>query len=320
MDLVTPDGKEVQVTITRICSVTVSPVMEVQLRTPNGCEKAILKLFDRRFGEFRKRHPYNQKAEMAWQDSIRSGLAKSRLEELQHDQDMVRKARFQDKNDDDPDEEDIEGEEEEEEEDEEEEDDDEDEDENDLKEEEAIIYHSTRKFHASEVRAYTQLKAFQGKHIPRFIASVIDNSPPAPADLPTFYFQNPGILLEYIDGFSLSEMTSRIPNQPRCWEKIVEDAIDMVKAVNKAGVVHHDCQPRNILVAEMDQGVFQPYLIDFSQCAFRSDYKDTEDVDDENGFAYIIHSVDNHGGVAVLMKQRVKRTTPFTINIKGMKN
>lgn len=307
MNLKTPCGKDVQLTITRVCSVTVSPVMEVQLRMPNGFGTAILKLFDRRFGEFRREHPYNHQAEAAWQDCVRSGLAKKLLEDLQRDEYRVKKARFQENEDEDDD--DAEEEENDD-------DDDDDSNEDDLGEWEAIIYHTAQDHYANEVRAYSELKQLQGRCIPEFIQSVIYSSPEAPADLPVEYFHVPGILLECIRGFPLSELTTNVPNQPFFWERIVEGAIDVVREVNMAGVVHHDCQPRNVLVAEMGHGAFQSYLIDFAQCAFRADYKNTDDVDDEDGFAHIVNEVDNHGGIAVLMSQRVKRETSYTLRLK----
>ncbi|OAA41254.1 hypothetical protein NOR_05332 [Metarhizium rileyi] len=309
MNLKTPCGKDVQLTITRVCSVTVSPVMEVQLRMPNGFRTAILKLFDRRFGEFRKQHPYNQQAEAAWQDCVRSGLAKRLLENLRLDEYRVRNARFQEDVDDTN----------------EQEDGDEDEAEvddvdnvDDLGEWEAIIYHTAQKHYTNEVRAYGELKQLQGRCIPGFIESVIYSSSAAPADLPVDYFQVPGILLECIHGFPLSELTTNIPNQPFLWEKVVEGAIDVVREVNMMGVVHYDCQPRNMLVAEMGHGAFQSYLIDFAQCAFRADYKNTDNVDDEGGFAHIVHQADNHGGIAVLINQRVKKETSYTLHLKTL--
>ncbi|KID83340.1 Protein kinase-like domain protein [Metarhizium guizhouense ARSEF 977] len=279
---------------------------------PDGMQTAILKLFDRRFGEFRKKHPYNQQAEAAWQDCVRSGLAKRLLEDFRNEEDSVRRARFQKDVDE-------EGSEEEDDDDEDKDDDEDDDDnENDLAEWEAIIYHAAQTNYENEVRAYSQLKPLQGRCTPRFIESVIDSSPESPADLPVEYFQVPGILLEYLFGFPLSELTTRIPNQPFLWDKIVQGAIDVVGEVNRAGVVHHDCQPRNMMVSQIDDDAFRLYLIDFAQCAFRADYKDTDDVDDEDGFAHIVHLYDNHGGIAVLMSQRVKRETSCTLHLKAL--
>ena len=302
-----PDGKAIQVTIMRICSNTISPVMEVQLKTPNDHKKAILKLYDRRFGETRERHPYTQQAEDAWRESVRSGLAENVLEDLQSFDDSIRKRRFRDVNDESYEE----GEEEECE---------EAEDEDELKMDEINIFYNTRKLHKKEIRAYAALQSLQGRCVPKFINSVIYSSLDVPTDLPTVYFHIPGVLLEYIDGFPLSDLTLVIPDQPLVWKTIVKSAIDVAREVNRTGVIHHDCQPRNVLVADRGQGTFQPYLIDFAQCAFKADYRDTEDLDDENGYVYNINRVDNHGAIAALMSLRVERDTPYKLDIQELLN
>lgn len=179
-----------------------------------------------------------------------------------------------------------------------------------------MIYHRTRKFHANEVRAYAQLRPLQGRCVPEFIDSVVLCFTAAPGDLPAEFFQAPGMLLELIPGFPLTEVALQLPDQPRLWEKIVQSAISVVKEVNNAGVVHSDCQPRNVLVAETDEGGLRPYLIDFAQSAFRDGYQDTDDVDDEKGYTHLVHLVDNHGAIAVLMMQRIARTTPHQIHIQ----
>ncbi|KAF4460160.1 kinase [Fusarium albosuccineum] len=300
MDLKTPDGRHVQVIITRICSVTISPVMEVQIKLPDGGRKAILKLFDPRFGEHRERHPYSQQAEATWQDAVRSGLAKSVFDHLEHENDQRIKARLGiEGSDDDQDDQDEEEDEEDE--------------EDDPREDEAIIFHRMRQLFETEVRAYSQLEPLQGRCIPRFIESVMVDSPDAPPDLPAFYFQVPGVLLDYIPSFMLAELPLRIPNNPLLWERIIQSAVDTAKEVNRAGVVHRDCQPRNFLVAETAPGEYQAYLIDFAQCAFRDDYRDTEDEDDEDGFPYIVYSTDNHRGIRLLME---KKLLPYRIPIK----
>ncbi|XP_044723804.1 uncharacterized protein HRG_01700 [Hirsutella rhossiliensis] len=159
MDLRTSSGDNIQVTITRVYPITMSPVMEVQMKTPGGHRNVLLKLFDRRFGGDRRRQPYNQEAEAAWQNCLRSGLAQNLLESLQEDEEIIKMARFQEDDDDDNDDSDEEEEEEEE------------DDERQLQEQEVVIYHATQKGYKSEVRAYTELKSLQGRCIPSFIAS-----------------------------------------------------------------------------------------------------------------------------------------------------
>lgn len=290
MDLKTPNGRHVQVIITRICSVTISPVMEVQIKSPDGGRRAILKLFDRRFGEHREMHPYSQQTEATWLDAVRSGLAKSLFDDLEHENDQRIKARLGIEGSDDDDDN---------------QDEDEEDEEDDPGEDEAVIFHRMRQLFETEVRAYSQLEILQGQCIPRFFESVIVDSPDAPPDLPAFYFQVPGVLLDYIPGFMLAELPLRIPNNALLWERVIQSAVNTAKEVNKEGVVHQDCQPRNFLVTETAPGEYQAYLIDFAQCAFRDDYKDTEDEDDEDGFPYIVYSADNHRGIRLLMEKRL---------------
>ncbi|KAM4060767.1 lipopolysaccharide kinase [Hirsutella rhossiliensis] len=281
-----------------------SPVMEVQMKTPGGHRNVLLKLFDRRFGGDRRRQPYNQEAEAAWQNCLRSGLAQNLLESLQEDEEIIKMARFQEDDDDDNDDSDEEEEEEEE------------DDERQLQEQEVVIYHATQKGYKSEVRAYTELKSLQGRCIPSFIASVVDESPPAPPDLPAGYFHAPGIIIQYIHGFPLTELHLKIPDSPHIWNQVVDGAIEIVKQVNRAGVVHLDCQPRNIIVSETGHGKFRSYLIDFAQAAFKDDFKDTDDVDDEKGFKHQIHRFDNHGAVAVIMSLKIARETPYKLHFQ----
>lgn len=72
------------------------------------------------------------------------------------------------------------------------------------------------------------------------------------------------------------------------------------------------------MVSQIGRDEFRLYLIDFAQCAFRADYKDTDDVYDEDGFAHIVTLYDNHGGIAILMSQRVKRETSYTLHLKAL--
>ncbi|KAF7560105.1 hypothetical protein G7046_g4041 [Stylonectria norvegica] len=290
INLKTPCGRDIHVVVSLVYPITVSPVMEVSISTANGLRKAILKLFDRRFGELREKRPYNEKAEKAWLNCVRSGSAQVLLESLQSDEVMIQKARFREERSFDNSSSNENGEEDDN-------DNEYDDSEAYLEEEEAIMYHTVRKLYKNEVRAYKELELFQGQCIPRFIDSVVDSPLGVPSDLPAVYFQVPGVLIEYISGFSLSALTSKIPARLHLRQTILDNAVAAVDEVNNAGVVHLDCRPRNILVAER-AGIYQSYLIDFAQCAFRADYKDTEDINDKKGFRYLMRRTNNHGAIA----------------------
>ena len=195
---------------------------------------------------------------------------------------------------------------------------DEDDDGNEAQGKEAWIYHTVQRFHATEVRAYSELQSLQGRCIPRFITSVIDNSSERPTDLPAVFFQVPGILLEYIDGFTLADIALRIPDQPRVWETVIKDTMAVAEAINDAGVLHNDCQPRNVLIASPNQGQYQSYFIDFSHCAFKADYKDTVDFLDDDDFLCHLLARDNRNAIALLMIKRIEQKTPYRIEIEGL--
>lgn len=259
-----------QATIIRVYPITVSPVMEVQLNSQTENKRVILKLFDHRFGELRKRHPYNEAVEATWRAFIRSGEARTLLGELQSEDEHIRNERLGINEESDSEEE-------------EDSDDDDDDDEVSIAEEEALIFHRTRKFYRDEVRAYTKLRAQQGRSIPKFMDSFILPFTDAPSDLPEEYFHAPGVLLEFVLGFPMTELPLQLPDQPELWGEIARSAIIAVKEINAAGVVHDDCQPRNILVTETDEGKFRPCLIDFGQSSFKEDWKDTDDEFDSRG-------------------------------------
>lgn len=305
LDLKTTRGENIQVTITRAHPVSMSPAMEVQMAVGNGCRKAFLKFFDRRFGGDRRKQPHNQQAEAVWLDSLRSGFAQSYLDDLQEADDRVRKARFEEEDDDDSEDESEESEESE--------------DDDEYKQQqihEATIYYHAQESYKNEVRAYGQLASLQGKCIPRFIDTVIDDSVPAPADLPATYFQVPGILIEYIPGFTLRDLHLAIPDSPNIWQGIVEEAIEMVKQVNAAGLVHDDCQLRNVIISETSRGKFQSYLIDFAQCSFRDDFTDTDNDEDMRGWKFRVHCTDNHGAIMCLSTMRIKREASYRLKFQ----
>ncbi|RYP08571.1 hypothetical protein DL764_001806 [Monosporascus ibericus] len=255
MSLKSADGENISVTITNIYPVTgeypVTPstVMEVQIRKEKGFQKAILKLFDRRFGYWREREqrisasecPHTQQTEAAWQDYVRRGSAEvlfdcfSRIDE----DEGAGKFRRLYNND-----EKTEGER--------------------LAEREGSICYSNQITHAHEVQVYRELQALQGRCIPRFMASVTLDMPSTPPDLPPTYFEIRGILLQKVCGFKLEDLRSELPNSPLAWEEIIQNAVDAAKEINRAGVIQMNAGPWNVVVARLDEHTFQPFILDFA--------------------------------------------------------
>lgn len=303
-------GEDIPITIMYVYSHSITPVFMVRIdrSTPYGCYVAILKLFDRRVeGAGRHKRPYNQQAEDAWQRCVRSGLAEKICKDRQDEFDKIVKARFRESDgadssdDEDDDEEDEETDEEQ-----------------DMQEWEADIYHDVRCFYRDEVRAYTKLKALQGLYVPRFLDTISLPPPPtAPQDLPSEYFETQGFLLQYIPAsFPMTKLMERYPDQPRLWEEVVGQAVEVVTKVNMAGVIQGDNQPRNYVVSknQEDEG-FRVFVIDLAHSDFREEFKDTDDLDDENCYAYVVRMCQNYAGIALIMMMKVKRETGYKINV-----
>ncbi|KAK0644225.1 hypothetical protein B0T16DRAFT_392612 [Cercophora newfieldiana] len=154
----------------------------------------------------------------------------------------------------------------------------------------------------------------QGRYIPRLLAQVYltvenddnhnndndkDDHDISPLHRRPFYFRVPGILVEYIDGFSLTDLGTT-PDIPRSkWHGIIQQAADAARYINDAGVINDDCQPRNVMVQREN---LQPFHIDLAQCFFSDDL----------GWKYfgeLRYRRDNQGAIGAIMLVKVKRQT-----------
>lgn len=226
---------------------TISPVMEVLLRTDRGDDrKAVLKLCRRRFGPNRQPPyegrivPYTREREVAWQEYVSSGLAEPLLAEIKHEGDVkcpgyvseneACETAEESDTDDEP---------------------------KSRMEElggfECFVYHLTQKQYNTEVKAYRHLKALPGRCVPKFISSVHVYSQDPPDGLPPTYFQVFGILIEFIPGFSLRSLTWHVSRSPELCTSLIQEAVDLTIDVNRAGVFNFDCQPRNFVVKELGE-------------------------------------------------------------------
>jgi RIO-like serine/threonine protein kinase len=83
--------------------------------------------------------------------------------------------------------------------------------------------------------------------IPKFLASV--HLPSCDTDIPQKflkYFDIRGILMEYIEGFSLSELKTKTPQSQ--WQVICDDAIHIVNLIGDHEILNNDVCPENFLV------------------------------------------------------------------------
>ena len=181
-----------EVTIIKLIQpVTISPVMEVMLQTESGLEtKAILKLYDRRFVTGLRREVEVEPWTPATEENYKQYILQSRADELfEILNEPLDNEESSDSDSDDEEERDA-----------------------NLKmhQKEGFMHYYSCKLYSSEVRAYESLRDLQEQMIPKFLASVCLPSPDT--DIPEQfrkYFDIRGILIEYIERFSLSNLETK---------------------------------------------------------------------------------------------------------------
>lgn len=269
-------------TITKVYSMTMSPVVEIVYNTKSGAtQKAVLKIFDSRFGrsfryvcgppgKFNGYVTHTASRAKAWREYVRDGKAEALFEEIRAGQEQYdfrcpaqyhldapatapdhAAARY----------------------------------------EGALQYEALEHF-ASETRAYERLAGLQGRGIPKLLAHVRlrlrvppvpaassdsygqaaqaqeqrqeeeeeEEQPPPPPETARF-FQVNGIIMEHIDGFSLDTLAAS-PLPVDRWASVLQRAVDVVTEINLRGVVLGDGRPGNVIV-EMRSAA--PFVHDFAQ-------------------------------------------------------
>ncbi|KAJ8128141.1 hypothetical protein O1611_g5492 [Lasiodiplodia mahajangana] len=303
LTLADPTGFKFSVDITYEYPFTISPTVVVNLRIKGVVREVVLKFYDRRFGELRERRefdgtrrpqPHTEESEAAFQDLARSGLLAPTLRRLEHaslmwdlfwetpeyDEDEGMKPEWVK-----------------------------------LAEEEAGFYYKMQNRYIREVQAYDKLKDFQGRGIPKFFTTVTLQMPSAPSDLESSYFQVPGILIEKINGFNLTNLVAEMPEgPPDLWAEIVQKATDLAVEINRAGVLDEDSQPRNALVTRRGHNTYQVRRIDFGEAMLESDLKFYRK-DEPDYFKQCAASSDNPGAIGLVMMAKVKRLTGVELDV-----
>jgi hypothetical protein len=82
----------------------------------------------------------------------------------------------------------------------------------------------------------------------------------------------PGILMQYIDGFLLSDLHEHPPRDR--WQSIVDSALKKLNRTQDCGIFNIDAQTRSFLV---DPLTLEVMMIDFGIVRFREDFEDDEE-------------------------------------------
>lgn len=245
--------------------------MVVELDIPSCRDQCILKLYDRRFAEQLRRDedaaPWDTQIEDQYYKYAHSGLALKSFElwSAKSDEDEYWE--------------------------------DEQRGEWDHAQVEAYLQFLCLRTYRMEKHAYDLLSDIQGKHIPRLLGEVIletSTEPNSDSDSLSGSLDCPGILLQYIRGFPLTDLADNIPRTS--WQYVCDEAIKKVHRIGDRGVCNRDINSRSFVVkGGTDTATSQVYMLDFGLCAFRSRAKDERefrawqaDQDEEGAVGYVM--------------------------------
>ena len=178
-------------------------------------------------------------------------------------------------------------------------------------ENEAFLANKLLELYAAETATYNALHSYQGNLIPRLFAAInLDLTPPnmqGKVSWPEELFQVKGILLQYIEGFSLSDLQDRAPRSS--WQNIVDQALSIVHVLGDHDILNKDVRPGNFMVSPKGDGGYQVFMIDLALCRFRGQ--------GESDFVWGLakYVMDEEGRVGEVMKDRLGKHG-FELNYK----
>lgn len=149
---------------------------------------------------------------------------------------------------------------------------------------EGYLQYTCRRTNRIEREAYDTIRDLQGKHVPRLFAEPWLQL----SEEPNEYLDCPGILLEYIKGYELTDILDNAPEKD--WQYICDEAIQIIQLICMRGVLNKDIKTRSFTIHQ-DSDMKKPklYMMDFGQCIFRhqlesvADFREMQANENEEG-------------------------------------
>ncbi|CAG7925012.1 unnamed protein product [Penicillium olsonii] len=166
---------------------------------------------------------------------------------------------------------------------------------------EAYLHDHLSDLYETEVRVYEASKDMQGTDIPQVIAHVkLPVSSLVEMKPDSRYVDVCGILLQYIEGFPLTDLANHTPRD--CWQSICEEAIQILDRMGDRGILNEDVRTRSFIVKNnvLAQSGYKVVMIDFALCNFREDYADEVEWSEEKAIQ------DEEGAFGLIMQDRLK--------------
>lgn len=268
------DGETISCKIIKVFEPsTLSCVMEVQLLNQPENQHAVLKLCDRRFASQlrsdQKIGPLTVAKETAFGDFVKSGDASQFVDRLRNDDDFNEPEEGWD-----------------------------------MGQNEAFLFDWCLDMYKAEVTTYQKLEQLQGKEVPRLLAQVRWQPTTDPLlEMPSNtaeYFEVKGILMELIDGYTLSEMPTKAPRED--WTDICHEAVRIVRLLDDYLILNEDVRPSNIMITSGSlQDKYRVVMMDFGHCVFR------EAGETDKKWGRRKWNQDEEGAIGLVMRHRLKQ-------------
>jgi hypothetical protein len=177
---------------------------------------------------------------------------------------------------------------------------------------EAFLQYICIKSYKTESRAYDNLLDMQDKYIPRLFARGW-LQPCLTSGVDKEFIGCPWILLEYIQGFALTDLGKYTPKTD--WQSICEAAIHTIHMIGDRGICNVDVNTRSFVVSqEKGTGQRRVVMMDFGRCWFRAEAKNEEDFNEWQA------DMDEEGAIGYVMARKLKggfvyRLSPRALNL-----
>jgi serine/threonine protein kinase len=180
---------------------------------------------------------------------------------------------------------------------------------------ETALSERMREIWQTEIEVYKRLAEHQGRRIPKLFAVVTfhispedeDIKPPSSSEV----FDIPGIIIEYIDGFRLSDLAENTDSSE--WNRLVNTAVDVTgEILNDSDVLNEDVRPDNMMVCRDRtwEGGYRLCMIDFGVCRFRGEDEGIEE------WGRAKHVQDEEDGMSEIMRIKLREGSNFVLDCR----
>lgn len=115
------------------------------------------------------------------------------------------------------------------------------------------------------------------------------------------YTAFPGIILQYIDGFTLSNLAVYAPKSHwQYWQSVCDQAINIIHQITHKRILNADVRARNFNFQQEQRGRFKRFMNNFGSCYF------PRDCDDDDHWWAWKSAQDEEGTLAYDMKKLLK--------------